>query len=572
MRLTKEQAAEFIKCRKNILYFIYNYVYIPEVGGRLKYSSDIMQPKILRTIKSVINNHFVILMASRQLGKSTVAAILIEWAMNFYPGNRAIIINMEKKYALENLEKIKFIHEHLPDFLRVPLKYKGERKTYIEYLNRSRVEVFYPSTTSKPDTVARSLTVPILYLDEAAHIKYIDSIYGSAQQTLSKAIEQAKKNNMPYFIFITSTPNGTYGVGEWFYSMWTNAVDHDEVFDENNNLIIKTHDEILETFPDKNGFVRIKYHWSEDPSKDEKWYENQKRLMNFDTRRINQELDLVFLGTDQCIFPDEVISELKPVKPKRRIRLLDNHYLKVFKDLDPDNYYIIGIDTAKSVTGDKCAIEIFDFRNFEQIAEFSGRFGSVSIYIELIEKLIEWMKSKIGLKFYLAIENNSIGNQVVEYFEEEYSDRIFSPDERYVGINTNQKTKKLMISLIYDKIVSDPSIIKSSDLIEQLNIIERKPNGSIAAKSGHYDDLFMAAAFCAYCYEMAYEDIVSEMRVKVEKDIEMENIAKAVNIIPKKEDISKKAVFTPDEEAMDLYIPDEELDEDENYYFPVFIR
>ncbi|MEM4385274.1 MAG: terminase family protein [Candidatus Anstonellales archaeon] len=567
MKLTNEQLAEFVKCKRNILYFIYNYVYIPEIGGILKYSKDIMNKKILQTIKSIINHHYAILMASRQLGKSTIAAILLEWALNFYPGNRAIILNMEKKYALENLERVKFIHESLPDFLKVPLKYKGERKTYMEYLNGSKLEIFYPSTTAKPETVARSLTVPILYIDEAAYIRHISEIYTSAQQTLSRAIEQAKKNNMPYFIFITSTPNGTYGDGEWFYKMWSNAIDSEEIFSEDNSLIIKDHDELVSRFPDKNGFIRIKYHWSEDQSKDHKWYENQKRLMNFDKRRINQELDLMFLGSDRCIFSDDVISELRPVKPIKRIKLIHDYYLKQFKKLDPNDYYVIGIDSAKSVTGDMCALEIFNYSNFEQVAELSGRFGSITLYIEVIEKVIEWLMKEVGRRFYLAIENNSFGNQIVEYFENEYGDLIFSPDEKYLGINTNSKTKKLMISLIYDKISNDPSIIKSSDLIFQLNVIERKPNGSISSKSGHYDDLFMASAFCAYCYEFTYEDVLPMMEKNYDKikSKEEDNIVKAIAITPTKEEVRIDPKDVPD---FDDYI----TDEDNEIYLPIFIR
>ena len=50
-----------------------------------------------------------------------------------YPSARAVILNASKEYALENLQKIKFIHEHLPREIQTPLKYKGDRKTYLEY-------------------------------------------------------------------------------------------------------------------------------------------------------------------------------------------------------------------------------------------------------------------------------------------------------------------------------------------------------------------------------------------------------------------------------------------------------
>ncbi len=66
------------------------------------------------------------------------------------------------------------------------------------------------------------------------------------------------------------------------------------------------------------------------------------------------------------------------------------------------------------------------------------------------------------------------------------------------GIYTNVKTKDQMVSIFYDYVVTDPELIYSNDLINQLSIIEKKSNGSVAAKYGHHDDLFMASCFCAY--------------------------------------------------------------------------
>jgi hypothetical protein len=127
---------------------------------------------------------------------STIAAIIIEYMLNFFPKNRAIIINMKKSAALENLSKIKFIHEMLPDFLKpcISNKVLADRKTYLEYENGSKVDVFYPSSISGPEQIARSLTSPILYIDESAFINHIHSAYGAAQPILSKARIQAKKH------------------------------------------------------------------------------------------------------------------------------------------------------------------------------------------------------------------------------------------------------------------------------------------------------------------------------------------------------------------------------------------
>ena len=160
-----EHIVEWIKCQKNPLYYIQKYVYFQEIGGRRKYDEYTFHNKFRRVIRCIYQYHMVILLASRQLGKSTIAADIISWVTNFFPNNRAIILNFRKTPAQDNLKKIKFILDNLPSWMRVPTGSRAEIKEYIELQNGSRIDAFYPSTTSAPDTIARSLTTPVLYID-----------------------------------------------------------------------------------------------------------------------------------------------------------------------------------------------------------------------------------------------------------------------------------------------------------------------------------------------------------------------------------------------------------------------
>jgi hypothetical protein len=218
---TNDKALEYLRCRSNPLYYILNYVYLPEIGGLMKYDESKLNKKFRRVIRSIFRYHKSILMASRQLGKSSVAAALLSWAMVFFNNNRAVILNMRKDAAQENIKKVKFIIEHLPTWMCGPLPFrsKAEIKSYLELNNGSRIDTYYPSSSHSPDTLARSLTCPILYVDECAFIRHIDLIYGSAQPTLLKAREDATKNNYPHFILITSTPNGIEGTGKFFHDI-----------------------------------------------------------------------------------------------------------------------------------------------------------------------------------------------------------------------------------------------------------------------------------------------------------------------------------------------------------------
>ncbi len=64
-----QQALEYIKCKNNFLYFLHNYIMIPEVGGSSLYAPELMHDKFKRTVQCSLKYGRVILMATRQLGK-----------------------------------------------------------------------------------------------------------------------------------------------------------------------------------------------------------------------------------------------------------------------------------------------------------------------------------------------------------------------------------------------------------------------------------------------------------------------------------------------------------------------
>jgi len=524
---SQQKAIEWLRCKSNPFYFIYNYVYILEhaTGASVKLTSENLQPKMKRTIRSLYRYQNTILMASRQLGKSSIAACMISWACVCYPGIRAVILNMKRNAGLQNLRSVKFIIENLPSWMvtNKPLKSKSDIVTYLTLFNDSHLDVFYPSTYHDSSTVARSLTVPILYIDEAAYIRDMFSIYGSAQQTLSKAREQAQKENYPTMQFITSTPNGVVGDGEWFYKRWQNCVDSDLIFDGDMWDKNKEIDPIVFD-PSKNSFVGIKYHWSEDPTKNENWYKKQCQEID-DDRTINQELDLLFVGTQHCLFSDNTLASFEAQKPVGTIETPNNANVHIFEEeLDKSDYYLMGCDTAESLEGAYCAIQIFSFRDFQQVAELEHKYGSYTLFAQDIDFLFKWLKNQLGNdNIILCNENNSIGRAPIEhllfhtddsvnYLNYLYVDTIHQSDSKkkkplmqrhdgikqsdYVGIKTTGMTKPLMIGCLLEYIKESSSGFKSQRLINQLSNIERTNSGTI--RSSGYTDLFMASCFCAY--------------------------------------------------------------------------
>jgi hypothetical protein len=506
-----------------------------------------------RVIKIIYSQHRCVLTASRQLGKSTIAACLLSWALVFFHENRAIILNMKKSAAYENLDKVRFIINNLPKWMVTdkPFKTKSELKSYFILFNNSRLDAFYPSTVHNSATLARSLSSPILYIDEAAYIPKMNDIFASAQQTLSKARMQAMKRGYPYFILITSTPNGTYGDGEWFYKRYSRAVDSDLLFVKSpNNDLVEIWNKsinINEKLNNSNQFIRIRYHWSEDPTKDKEWYNEQIREID-DERRVHQELDLEFIGTERCIFSDSMLNMMNNniENVKSIINLSHGTELKVFKEkIDPSDYYLVGCDTAESLTGAYCAIEVFGFRNFNQIAEFQARLGSYSNFADIIDDVFKWLKSIVGNKIILCVERNTIGKAPIEILlkykqDENYHFHLYkeTKDEKKgieYGIYTNSMSKSLMFGLLMGFIRENEKSIVSQDLVNQYSCIERTNSGLIRSTS--YSDLAMASCFCAYVRQIKSIDIMP--LIEKENNELVNDFNKTISVISEIHNIKK---------------------------------
>ncbi len=183
LNLKEQEIIEWIKCRNNPIYFIYNYVKFETIGNISSYKESTngypnFSPVYKRFIRSLFKYNKTQLMATRQLGKSTISAAYLAWVQVFFANNFAIILNMMKDAALKNISTVRFMNQELPDFMRLDLKSKSEIKSYIEFSNGSKIKAFYPSTVHAKSTIARSLTSAILYIDEAAHITDMREIFG----------------------------------------------------------------------------------------------------------------------------------------------------------------------------------------------------------------------------------------------------------------------------------------------------------------------------------------------------------------------------------------------------------
>ena len=505
---------------KNPFYFIGKYVWVPTAGVPTKFKLEDLLPKQIGLIKSLIRFDKHNNLASRRSRKTTIANIMVLWSTMFFPNlDAAVITYKEKTVKKDILGNICKMYYYLPDILKELFVMSSpcqKTKTYLEFENGSRIIGY--SAKRDPETVARGGNVPIVYIDEAAFINY-DIISASLLPAHEDAVRQVKPYGLPYFFLLTSTPNGREGIGKGYYENWIHSIPLDLLYDYENNRWKSSNPEklyyelLMDESKNYNGFIGVKIHWSEFPYRDENWAEERKRELGYYSspegrRKWYQEYELMFLGSEYSLFPDEVLEKFSAIPPKRIEILPYSTKLKLWVDkLDPEDLYIIGIDTALSIKGDYSAFEMYSVKTGEQIAEFKNRFGFVESFIETILYAIKILQQKYNLRdnFYLAIENNSYGQQVVEKMLIYHEQRVISTTKKNgmkeYGIKTTSTTKKEMVNIFYEKLVNNPYIVHSDELISELFAIEVKGHKIEAAK-GHHDDLFMASCLAHYGLEL----------------------------------------------------------------------
>ncbi len=187
-----------------------------------------------QTLNDFRNNRFCIINKSRQLGISTLVAGFSLWMMLFQKDKTVLCIATKQETAKGMVEKVQFMYNNLPSWLKGNQKPVSDNKLSLKLANNSQIVA-----TSAASDAGRSYAVSLLLVDEAAFIEGIDRIYTSIKPTIATGGG----------IIALSSPNG---VGNWFHRMYAEA-------------------EI-----GKNDFKAIKLPWSLHPDRDEAWEQRER--------------------------------------------------------------------------------------------------------------------------------------------------------------------------------------------------------------------------------------------------------------------------------------------------------
>ena len=314
IEFTKENVAEYLKCKENPVYFAMNYVKIVTLDEGLKsFQPYDFQEKLINNFH---DNRFNICKMPRQTGKSTtVISYLLHYVVFNDSVNVGILAN-KAATARELLGRLQTAYENLPKWMQQGIL--SWNRGSLELENGSKI-----LAASTSASAVRGMSFNILFLDEFAFVPnhIADSFFASVYPTITSG--QNTK------VIIVSTPHGM----NHFYRMW-----HDSE-------------------KGKNEYVPTDVHWSQVPGRDEVWKE--QTIANTSEQQFKIEFECEFLGSVDTLIAPSKLKTLVYESP-----LTTNAGLDIFQQTKENHDYITTVDVARGVGADYSAFVVVDITEF----------------------------------------------------------------------------------------------------------------------------------------------------------------------------------------------------------------
>tara|TARA_Y100000310_G_scaffold16740_1_gene16666 strand:+ start:1284 stop:2909 length:1626 start_codon:yes stop_codon:yes gene_type:complete len=486
---TEEQVKEFVKCSKNPVYFIEQYVKIVNIDeGLIPFNLYSFQKEMIGTFH---NNRFAICKLPRQSGKSTVLlAYLVHYLIFNETVNVAILAN-KAQTARDLLGRFQLAYEHLPDWMQQGVM--NWNKGSLELENGSKI---LASSTSS--SAVRGGSYNLCFLDEFAFVpnNIAEQFFSSVYPTISAGTTSK--------MIIVSTPKGM----NMFYKLWTDALH------------------------EKNSFIPIEVNWSEVPGRDEKWKE--ETVKNTSEQQWLQEFECSFLGS-----VDTLISATKLQIIPTQDPIHTQGGLDIYELPNKVSNYCVTVDVARGRSNDYSAFVVIDISTipYRVVAKYKNNEIKPLALPEIVYKIANNYNEA-----HILVEINDVGGQIADalHYDLEYENIImtqmrgrlgqivgsgFGDKATELGVRTTKAVKKIGCSNLKQMIESDKLVIPDFDIIVELSTFIQK-GASFEGEEGSSDDLVMCLVFFAwltnqqYFKELTDDDIRKRLYQSQERMIE----------------------------------------------------
>jgi hypothetical protein len=465
---SEQELTEFALCADPVngpLYFMDHFFYIQHpTRGKMLYHPFDYQKRLIATYH---NYRYSISLMPRQTGKSTSAAGYLLWYAMFVPDSTILIAAHKYTGAQEIMQRIRYAYELCPNHIRAGAT--SYNKGSLEYENGSRI---VSQTTT--ETTGRGMSISLLYADEFAFVR--PTIAKEFWTSISPTLATGGK------AIITSTPNSDE---DQFAFLWKGA---NKTTDEHGNT----------TELGINGFKAFRSYWREHPDRGDQW--GAEQLAQLGEERFRREMDCEFVINDETLINPIRLMDLEGIEPIRR-----TGQVRWYKNPVKEGMYVVALDPSLGTGGDPAAIQVFDARTTDQIAEWRHNKTDVPTQVKILADIVKELHAVVNdeKSIYYSVENNTLGEaaliSIAEYGEENIPGYFLSDNSvtgstgrRFrKGFNTTNKSKITACNKLKILIESQRMKINSRMLVSELKTFVA--NGtSYAAKPGETDDLVMA--------------------------------------------------------------------------------
>ena len=488
-----KQVQEFIKCKKDPIYFAKNYIKIVSLDeGLVSFKMWDFQEELIRNFHE---NRFNICKMPRQTGKSTTCVAYLLHYIVFNDSVNVGILANKAATARELLGRLQTAYENLPKWMQQGIL--SWNKGSMELENGSKI-----LAASTSASAVRGMSFNIIFLDEFAFVPnhIAEAFFSSVYPTITSG--KTTK------VIMVSTPCGM----NHFYRYWHDAQ------------------------RGKNEYTATEVHWADVPGRDEAWKE--QTIKNTSEQQFKVEFECEFLGSVDTLISVTKLRNLVFEDP-----LINNHKgLLVYEHPIKGNDYIITVDTARGIDHDSSAFIVFDITTYPY--KTVARYKNAEIKPMLFPNIIH-DTARAYNEAYVLVEINDIGEQVasIMQYDLEYENMLmcamrgrngqqvgsgFSGSKTQMGVRMTQAVKKLGCSNLKTLMEDDKIITNDYDIIAELTTFVQKKQ-SWEAEEGCHDDLAMCLVIFAwlvaqdYFKEMTDTDvrkrIYEEQKNQIEQDM-----------------------------------------------------
>jgi hypothetical protein len=371
---------------------------------------------------SFLNHITFVLIQPRQTGKSFCTDLLMTLLINFLCRNTEIaLLTKDDSLRRKNIQRLKDIYIELPPYFNFKDRTDSNNTEQITINKLGNVySTHVPQAAEKAaDKVGRGITVPIFHLDEPPYQSNIAISFPVAMGSMGAAIEQAKANDEPWGVIMTTTAGKKDDRdGKYVYNFLSEAATWSEKF-----LDTKNQKELYEVIRrnSRDNVVRIFASFSyKQLGKTDEWLKDQLERTHSTPEQADRDFFNIWTsGSVSSPIPVKILDLLNKsiISQDHDSYSATGGYILnwYIPEAERESYMnrqktIIGLDTSDAGGGDAIGFTITSVETGDLIAK--GVYNKTNL-TNFVMFLVEFLCSYLNTT--LIIERRSTGAMIIDY-------------------------------------------------------------------------------------------------------------------------------------------------------------